>query len=385
MKYNFEHCPPRRPTESEKWLEYPEDVLPLWVADMDFVSPEPVVRAIRDRVEHRVFGYGRDRADLKELIVRRMEERYAWRIREEDVVLIPGVIRGFNLACRATAMPGGEALVQTPIYPPMLYAPGHAGLVRRDNELAASGSAYEINWADFEAALNGSTRVFLLCNPHNPTGRVFRRDELHRMGELCLKHGVVICSDEIHCDLIFSGQTHIPIASLSPELAAQSITLMSPSKTFNIAGLDCSFAIIQNPDLRKRFNHARAGLVGGVNILGQAAAVAALRDGQEWLDQVLAVLESNRDYLFDYVREKWPSVRMFSPEATYLAWLDCRALNLENPHEFFLSRAKVAFNDGATFGKGGEGFVRINFACPRKTLEEALSRCTAALRAAAPL
>jgi len=208
---------------------------------------------------------------------------------------------------------------------------------------------------------------------------VFREEELLRMGELCLKHDVIICSDEIHCDLIYSGQTHIPIASLSSELAAQTITLMSPSKTYNIAGLDCSFAIIQNPELRRRFNRARAGLVGGVNIFGQAAAAAALKDGQEWLDQVLEVLESNRDFLFEYVRREWPGVKMFLPEATYLAWLDCRGLHLENPHEFFLNRAKVAFNDGASFGKGGAGFVRVNFGCPRKTLEEALARCTAAL------
>jgi len=381
MKYNFNECPDRRPTESEKWLQYPEDVLPLWVADMDFVSPEPVIRALHERVDHGVFGYPRSRADLKELIVGRMQERYGWCIHAEDVLLIPGVIRGFNMACRA-AGPDGEALVQTPIYPPMLCAPGNAGLARRDNELPASDCSNEIDWADFEAALRGDVRVFLLCNPHNPTGRVFREEELLRMGELCLKHDVIICSDEIHCDLIYSGQTHIPIASLSAELAAQTITLMSPSKTYNIAGLDCSFAIIQNPELRRRFNRARAGLVGGVNIFGQAAAAAALKDGQEWLDQVLAVLESNRNFLFEYVGREWPGVKMFLPEATYLAWLDCRGLNLENPHEFFLNRARVAFNDGASFGKGGEGFVRVNFGCPRKTLEEALARCTAALREA---
>jgi cystathionine beta-lyase len=234
--------------------------------------------------------------------------------------------------------------------------------------------SYQIDWDAFEAALIPQTRLFILCNPHNPMGRVFRRDELAHMVEICLRREITICADEIHADLLYTGQTHIPIASLDPEMARNTITLMSPSKTFNIAGLDCSFAIIQNPELRKRYRHAARGLVSGVNILGWTAAIAAYRDGQEWLTQALAYLESNRDFLYEYVQSKLPGIKMSKPESTYLAWLDCRETGINDPYNFFLEKARVALNDGKTFGQGGKGFVRLNFACPRSTLEEALTR-----------
>lgn len=380
MLYNFDICPDRRTTESDKWRKYPADVLPLWVADMDFVSPEPVRLALVERVQHGVYGYGRDLPELRELIVARMAERYHWQILPDDILFIPGVIRGFNLACQTLAEPGGGVFVQTPIYPPVLVAPRHAGLKRQEAELklVANGS-YEIDWAAFEAALTPETKLFILCNPHNPVGRVFRREELARMAEICLRRGITVCSDEIHADLIYSGQTHIPIASLDPQVARNTITLMAPSKTFNIAGLDCSFAIIQDPELRKRYQHATRGLVSGVNILGWAAAIAAYRGGQEWLTQALTYLESNRDYLFDFLQKELPGIKMTKPEATYLAWLDCRATGLDDPYEFFLQKARVALNDGKTFGHGGKGFVRLNFACSRTTLVEALGRIKTAL------
>ena len=339
MPYDFDICPDRRATESDKWGKYPADVLPLWVADMDFVSPEPVRQALLERVQHGVYGYGRDLPELRELIVARMAERYHWQILPEDILFIPGVIRGFNLACQTLAEPGGGVFVQTPIYPPVLVASRHAGLKRLEAELKPTANGpYEIDWEAFEAALTPETKLFILCNPHNPVGRVFRREELARMAEICLRRGVAICSDEIHADLIYSGQTHIPIASLDPQAAHNSITLMAPSKTFNIAGLDCSFAIIQDPELRKRYQHATRGLVSGVNIFGWTAAIAAYRDGQEWLTQVLAYLESNRDHLFDFVQKELPGIKMTKPEATYLAWLDCRATGLDDPYEFFLQK-----------------------------------------------
>ena len=380
MIYDFDTCPDRRRTESEKWSKYPADVLPLWVADMDFVSPEPVRQALLERIQHGVFGYGHELHELRERIVARMAERYGWQILPEDILFIPGVIRGFNLACHALAEPGGSAFVQTPVYPPMLVAPYYAGLKRQEAELklTADGS-YEIDWGAFEAALVPGTRLFLLCNPHNPVGRVFRREELARMAEICLRHGITLCSDEIHADLLYPGQTHIPIASLDPQVARNTITLMAPSKTFNIAGLDCSFAILQNPELRQRYSGAMRGLVSGVNILGWVAALTAYRDGQEWLTQVLSYLTANRDFLFDFVQKELPGVGMAKPEGTYLAWLDCRASGLEDPYQFFLEKARVALNDGKTFGRGGEGFVRLNFACPRATLEQALHQIKAAL------
>jgi cystathionine beta-lyase len=226
--------------------------------------------------------------------------------------------------------------------------------------------------------------VFVLCNPHNPVGRVFRKDELERMAEICLRKGVVICSDEIHCDLLFSGQRHIPIASLDAEIGQNTVTLMAPTKTFNIAGLQCSFAIVQNQELRNKLEHSMKGLVMWVNLMGLTATLAAYRDGQEWLEQVLHYLEGNRDYLYDFVRDHLPMLQIVKPEGTYLGWLDCRNSAIQgNPYEFFLKEARVALNDGTTFGKGGEGFVRLNFACTWVVLSQALERMKAALEKAA--
>jgi cystathionine beta-lyase len=388
MIYDFDHLIDRRVTESEKWRKYDEDVIPMWVADMDFISPEPVIRALRNRVEHGIFGYPQNVMNdpqggpgLHQTLVNRMAERYNWQIQPEDLVFIPGVVRGFNVACHALAMPESRVLIQTPVYPPILKAPENADLIRQEMLLTPlPNGIYSIDWQAFEAAITDQTRLFILCNPHNPVGRVFGREELECMAGICLRHGVVICSDEIHCDLIYSGNRHIPIASLSPETAQNTITLMAPSKTFNIAGLECAIAIIQNPDLRRKFQHSYKGLVGGINLMGWVAALAAYRDGQDWLDQVLVYLEANRDFMFDFVMKELPGLRIPRPEGTYLAWLDCRQAGVEgNPYEFFLHNARVALSDGASFGRGGEGFVRLNFGCPRAMLAEALDRMKKAL------
>jgi cysteine-S-conjugate beta-lyase len=233
--------------------------------------------------------------------------------------------------------------------------------------------SYAIDFDAFEAAITEKTRIFILCNPHNPVGRVFSQEELERLSAICLRHNVLICSDEIHGDLVYSGHRHIPVASLDNEIANRTITLMAPSKTFNIAGLDCSVAIIPNPEIRQRFKDARGGLVGGVNILGFTAALAAYQEGQPWLDDVLQYLEGNRDFLMHFVEEQLPGVEMGLPEGTYLAWLDCRNAGIEtNPSSFFLENARVAMNDGGTFGQGGKGFVRLNFGCTRAMLAQAL-------------
>jgi cystathionine beta-lyase len=389
MHYNFDQFPPRRGTENFKWRLFPEDVLPLWVADMDFVSPEPVLRALREAAEHGLFGYPRglhgDGLDLPEygqLIVERMADRYGWIIQPEDVIFYPGVVVGFNTVCHMFRAQGGSVLVQPPVYTPILEAPQVAGLTRREAQLTqqADGS-YAIDWNAFEAGFDADTRLFLLCNPHNPVGRVFRRDELERMAEACLARGALICSDEIHSDLIYRGQQHIPTASLDPEIAQHTITFIAPSKTFNLAGLQASVAIIPNAELRQRFQAARQGLVPWVNLTGLIALEAAYRDGQEWLDQLLVYLEANRDFLAEFVNSELPGVRMAKPEGTYLAWLDCRETQLEDPFQFFLNNAKVALNDGKSYGTGGQGFVRLNFGCPRSILEEALLRLKQALNA----
>jgi cystathionine beta-lyase len=383
MQYNFDEVIDRRNTESEKWRHYESDVLPLWVADMDFRSPEPVIAALQQRVAHGVFGYpsgldatGHKQPPLKQAILEYLERRYAWEVSPETLVLVPGVVTGLNLAAHAFAKPEGGVLVQTPVYPPFLYIARQAGILHQEMQLALQPDGrYEVDWEAFERSITPQTRMFVLCNPHNPVGRVFTRVELERMAEICLRHDLVIISDEIHCDLVYAPNQHIPIASLDPEIARRTVTLMAPSKTFNIAGLECSFAIIPDAQTRKRYLDGRQGLVGWVNLMGQVAAEAAYREGQEWLNQLLVYLEDNRNWLAGYVRDHFPGVKMASPEGTYLAWLDFRALELPGgPYQHFLEKAKVALNDGKMFGTGGEGFVRLNFGCPRAVLVEAVER-----------
>jgi cysteine-S-conjugate beta-lyase len=381
MPCDFDFLPDRRNTECAKWRQYDDDVLPMWVADMDFLSPEPVIRALRERVEHGVFGYPCEPDELRQVIIDHLSNKYHWTVTAEDVLIMPGVVNGFNLASQAIAKPGDGVLIQTPVYPPFFGAQRHACAISQQAELTRlENGAYSIDFEKFEQAITDQTRIFILCNPHNPVGRVFRQDELEKMAEICLRHGITICSDEIHCDLVFSGHQHIPMAALNPEIARNTITLMAPSKTYNIAGLSCSIAVIQNKELRHTFLKAGRGLIGGVNILGQVAALAAFKEGQPWLDELLCYLEANRDFLYEYVSQEFPGISMGLPEATYLAWLDCRQSGIQgNPHDFFLEKARVAMNKGDDFGANGQGFVRMNFGCPRPILVEALERMKKAL------
>ncbi len=383
MTYDFDQRVDRRHSESLKWHTYPEDVLPMWVADMDFMSPEPVIRALQERVAHGVFGYGLEPPELRDVIVDRLERLYGWQVAPEALVFLPGVVTGFNLVCHAMAAPGDGVLIQTPVYYPILDAPAGAGLTNDAMELTRRPDGrYEIDFDLFEKTVTDRTRIFILCNPHNPVGRVFRREELEQMADICLRHDMVICSDEIHADLVFPGSHHIPIASLAPEVADRTVTLMAASKTFNIPGLRCSVAVVQNPSLRERLNRTHPGLVHGANILGYVAALAAYRDAQSWLDALLRYLEANRELLLEYVARHLPGVTMSRPEGTFLAWLCCHEAGIPgNPQKFFLQQARVAVSDGAVFGRGGEGFVRLNFGCPRAMLIEALAKMQAALLA----
>jgi len=379
--YDFTTVPERRSTESVKWGVYPKDVLPMWVADMDFASPAPVIAALRERVDHGVFGYPMVTKEMKEAVVDRMQERYQWKIDPEDLLFVPGVVPGFNLVCQTFAGPGSSVIMHTPIYPPFLEAPLNAGAERItvDLDTAADGRAM-VNEAAFAAAIRPDTKVFMLCNPHNPVGRVYERVELERMAEICLRHDLIISSDEIHSDLVFSGHPHLPIASLDPEIARHTITLIAPSKTFNIAGLECSVIICQDRETRKKLEAARRGLLGGVNVLGLIAGTAAYREGDAWLKELLQVLEGNRNFLVDFIQKRMPEIHITAPEGTYLAWLDCRELpGVDDPSPFFLEQAKVALNEGSDFGTAGKGFVRLNFGCPRSMLEEALQRMESAV------
>lgn len=387
-EYNFDESPNRWGSDCLKWGKYGPHVIPLWVADMDFVSPEPVIQALKKRIDHRVFGYpsgiGGDPNEWKELrqtIVDRMYALYHWKISLEDIVFVPGVVIGFNLACHAFTSPTEGVLVQTPVYPPILHAAENTGRVFQEMGLTRQpDGSYMIDWEIFSDSITPQSRLLILCNPHNPVGKVFSKEELLHTAEICLQNNMVICSDEIHSDLVYDSSTHIPIASLNSEIANSTITLMSASKTFNLAGLQCSFGIIQNPELRKQYLAAHHGLVPWVNLIGMVATEAALKDGEVWFEQMMDYLEGNRKYLLEFVKNELPGIEMWEPQGTFLGWLDCRTARIpDTPCEFFLKKAKVAFNDGRSFGNGGDGFVRLNFGCSRALLERALFKVKKAL------
>ena len=391
---NFDTLVDRRATNSAKWTYYPPDVLPLWVADMDFPAPDPILDALRAAVEHGVFGYEMPSQTLIENVVARMKKLYNWEIRPESVVVIPGLVSGFYAAGAALCRPGEGYLIQPPVYMPFNDLQKHLGIIRQEAQLAAHVQGkrlhYEIDWSGFRAAFHtgGSrTRMFLLCNPHNPTGQIYSADELTRMAEICQQQNAVIVSDEIHSELLLGGARHTPIASLSPEIAENSITLLAPSKTFNIAGLFCGFAIIPSPKLRSQYKLQLERMTLHPNSLGQIAAQVAFSGScDDWLLELNAYLTANRDFAVQYIEREMPEMRVTVPDATYLLWLDCKNLmgqgipaDFSSPLEFFLQRAKVALNDGPPFGSGGENFVRLNFACPRSMLTEALERMKTAL------
>ncbi len=380
-RYDFDRIIERRGTDSVKWSRYGSDVLPLWVADMDFASPQPVIDALKQRVGQGTFGYGVEPPELRGVVQERLRRLYGWEVQPDDLLFLPGVVVGFNLVAKAIGREGDGMLIQPPVYPPFFNVGPNVGRIIQEAPLTLTKRGYEIDFDAFEAAITPRTRVFLLCNPHNPVGRVFTRPELERLAEICLRHDLIVCSDEIHQDFVYSGYTHYPIAALGPEVAERTVTLIAPSKSFNIAGFHCSVAVATDPELRKRLAATGAGLLPNhLGILDYVAGLTAFRQGEEWLAQVVAYLQANRDFLLGYLRDNLPGVSMGKPEGSYLAWLDCRGAGIEgSPAEFFLKEAKVALNEGATFGSVGEGFVRLNFGCPRSVLAEALERMRGAL------
>ena len=392
MPYNFDTIIDRRASDSIKWTKYPGDVLPMWVADMDFLTPKPILDALHTALEHGVLGYELASPALLESVAARMYKLYQWEIDPDMVIATPGIVSGFNAAARAVCAPGEGILMQPPVYFPFLSVHENVGIARQLAPLVKETDGgilqYTIDFDAFEAALGSDdarTRIFLLCNPHNPTGNAFTRGQLSRLAEICLQHDVVICSDEIHSELLLGDTKHIPIATLSPEIAARSITLIAPSKTFNTAGLFCGFAIVPDPGIRERYKKAVEQMTLHVNSLGYVAALAAFSGAcDDWLAELRAYLTTNRDFLVEYVKSKLPDLPLTAPDTTYLAWLDCNPLLAYgkitgSPFDFFLKEAKVALSDGAQFGPGGEGFVRLNFGCPRSLLDQALSQMKASL------
>lgn len=384
MKYDFDHIPERRHTDCFKWDLFPEDTLPLWVADMDFAVCPKIIEAIEKRMQHPVFGYSLESPELKKVFAERMMERYGWKVEPEDLILVPGIVSGFNFAIRAFCGADQSVIYQTPAYPPFISAPDNFAVEGIQNDLYfdETDGLWKIDFDKFESEIKENTALFILCNPHNPVGRVFTKEELTRLGEICLKHHVKICSDEIHCEIVYDGYRQTPIASLSPELAANTLTFMAPSKTFNIPGLSCSVAIMQDPEMRETFKKALRGLGSEVTVLSQAAGLAAYRDCADWHREALEYLRGNCDFAQDFIRENMPQIRMNKIEATFLMWLDCSALPIDgSPSKFFMEKAKVFLNDGITFGERYGKYVRLNFGTSREVLTEALNRMKDALHA----
>lgn len=377
--FDFDKIIERRDTGSSKWSKYPQDVLPMWVADMDFPSPPEIVDAIRHRLDHPCLGYGVAQDDLRQQIIADMQAKYGWAITEEDIVFLPGVEPGFNMALKAMLKPGDAVLVQTPVYRPMLNAPSHWDMKRLDAPLMATADGYMLDLDDFAGKLSQS-RALLFCNPHNPTGKVFTRGELQVIAALCEENDTLIISDEIHCDLLFDGRCHVPIATLSPDIANRTITLMSAAKTYNIAGLKTAFAIIQNKAIREKYLQSKLGMVDSVNILGLEATLAAFARTDAWKAAMLAYIQSNRNFLSQQIAERFPQIRLLMAEATFLAWLDCSKLGLDtDPQSFFLEHGKVGFSAGSEFGDTFGDWLRLNFGCPRAMLEDGLDRMERAL------
>ena len=378
MTCNFDQRIDRRHSDSLKWQKYgARDILPLWVADTDFRSPDCVIDALKQRVEHGIFGYGSSPVELAEAVVTRMAERYQWQIKAEWLVFLPGVVSGLNIAVRAFTDAHQSTIAPTPIYPPFRSAAKLANRRQLNAPLQLDDQRWVIRLHDLEAEMDGNEKLLMLCNPQNPGGTVYRRQELEEQLRFAQRHDLIVCSDEIHCDLLLEpGVKHIPFASLSEDAAQRSVTLISPSKTFNIAGLGASVAIIPDKALRDRFNAVRQGIVPPVDILALVAANAAWRDGQSWLDEQLAYLQASRDLLVKRINAI-EGLSVVAPEASYLAWIDASRLNVASPTLFF-ERHGLGFSPGRDFGD--DRFVRFNFGCPRDLINEAINRMEKAVQ-----
>lgn len=381
MTFDFETQLSRSGTDSQKWQKYAgRDIIPMWVADMDFMSPPAILEALQRRVDHGIFGYARPVQSTTDTIVAAMEQRYGWKIDPSWIVWLPGLVVGLNVTAQAFAEPGDEILTLAPVYPPFMSAPKNSGRKPTTVPWTLRDGTWTIDWEALEAAVTPRTKIFFLCNPHNPLARVWRRDELLRLGDFCIRHNLVLCSDEIHCDLILDpALPHIPTSVLGAEIAARTVTLMAPSKTYNVPGLGTSLAIIPDAKLRARFIHATHGIVAEVNCLGYTACEAAYRDCEPWRQELLQALRGNRDLIVDTIARELPSIRVEAPiEATYLAWLNVSGLKLADPVAHF-EKHGVGLSDGVPFGAKKGDYVRLNFGCPRATVAEALRRIRSAI------
>jgi cystathionine beta-lyase len=390
VKYDFDVICSRRNTSCAKWdaiksIFGRDDVIPMWVADMDFPAAAPIVEALKRRAGHEFYGYTHAGPELIQAVVGRLQRKFDWKIEPEWVVLTPGVIPALNIAIRVLTRPGDEVVLQEPVYYPFFPSVKQSSCQVATNQLKLVDGRYEMDFVDLESKFQprpgmhdapSRVRAIVLCNPHNPIGRVWDRADLTRLGEIVIGHGATVISDEIHCELLYRGQRHTPFATISTEFEQNCIVCMAPSKTFNLPGLGASSIIIPNKKLRESFNAMRLGVVHGPGIFGLVAMEAAYRYGDEWLEQLIDYLQGNLDFTLGYFDREIPRIKVIRPQGTYLLWLDCRALGLDDMalRDFMRMRARVGLDDGFLFGAGGSGFQRMNIACPRGILEEALGR-----------
>lgn len=384
----FKNPVSRKQTRSVKWdglvqVFGTEDIIPMWIADMDFPAPQQVIDALVERARHGIFGYTLVDEQVTQPFLDWVAKRHGWQIDANWLSFSPGVVASLDMAVQAFTEPGDKVLVQTPVYNPFYNTIRNHGREIAKNPLLLKDGHYTIDFADFEAQLKSGVKAFILCSPHNPVGRVWKETELRRMAELCVQYNVLILSDEIHCDLVYSGHTHIPIASLSAEISKQTLTFMSPSKTFNLAGLQASYIVTEDDSKRRRLNQMLE-MQGHkqLNTMGNTALEAVYRHGEAWLDELLQVLEQNLQFVTQSFAAHAPQLRLIQPEGTYLLWIDCSNLGLDSLalRKFMIEKARVGLNAGAVYGKEGDQFMRMNIACHPETLKEAVNRLIAAVK-----
>lgn len=378
MNFDFDTVVARKGSGCIKYDRRPE-LDPFWVADMDFVSAPPIIEALHKRIDHGVFGYAQAHTGLVDAIADYLKNRRHSILNPDHLIHLGGLVPALSLAARAFCAEGEELMTCTPVYPPFLGVHKDAGAKLLAVDHVFVNGRWEFDWDAMEKAVSLKTKIFLLCNPQNSLGRVFSKDEVIRLAQFCVKHDLILVSDEIHCDLIHDEVVtpHFSALQLPSELAAKSITLLSPSKTWNIAGLGYAFAIIPEDSIRRKFNAARGHTLAEINALSYYAAEAAYRDGEPWRRELIAYLKGNRDELVRFISDQCPGLSIHSPEATYLAWIDARKLGVKNPAEFFEKEAGLFLSDGAFFG--WPGWVRFNFGCPRSRMIEGLMKMKAAL------
>ncbi len=396
MKYDFDKVYDRRNTDCVKWDAVKPvfgrtDILPMWVADMDYPVAKPIVEALKKRAEHEFYGYTQTGRNVIGAVVDRMRRKFDWKIKPEWVVFTPGIVPALNVAVRTLTRPGDEVILQSPVYYPFYPVVTFSGCQVASNELKLIDGQYEMDYEDLErkfqpkvGMLPSPSRVkaIIICNPHNPVGRLWSKEEVTKAGEIALRHGAIVISDEVHCEILYKGYRHTPFAAISEEFEQNCIVCMSPSKTFNLAGLHVSSIIIPNRRLREDFVNIMAGILPGPNLFGLTALKAAYRLGDEWLEQLLDYLQNNLDFTIEFFGKKIPRIRVIKPQGTYLVWLDCRELNMDamTLRSFMREKARIGLDDGFLFGRGGAGFQRMNIACPRAILEEALGRIETAVK-----